>query len=87
MGNMKMKMKGGDASDIIWQGSRMIGTISMTFIIVFGLWALIAMTTGMPSPLEVIGVRRVDNCQAYMNENYVVDCKVASCPAGCVPDK
>lgn len=78
--------KGGNIGEVFWQVSRIIGTVSMMFIVAFGLWSLIALTTGANSPLEMIGVRKVRNCQAFMDENYVVDCDVVSCPAGCVRD-
>jgi len=75
----------GPIKQIFWQGSRLLGVITVVFIVAFGFWALFSLTIpGAASPIEVLGVRPVQNCQAYVNDDYVVDCAVASCPAGCV---
>jgi len=75
----------GPVKEIFWQGSRMIGVITMTFIIAFGIWTFVSLwVKDAKSPFELLGVRPVENCQAYINEDFVVDCSVAQCPRGCV---
>ena len=75
----------GPVKEIFWQGSRMIGVITMTFIIAFGIWTFVSLwVKDAKSPFELLGVRPVENCQAYINDDFVVDCSVAQCPRGCV---
>ena len=75
----------GPVYEIFWQGSRVIGVLTVLFIVCFGIWTFVSLwVTDAKSPFELLGVRPVENCQAYINSDFVVDCSVAQCPEGCV---
>jgi len=75
----------GPVYELFWQGSRAIGVLTVLFIVCFGIWTFVSLwVTDAKSPFELLGVRPVENCQAYINSDFVVDCSVAQCPEGCV---
>jgi len=77
----------GPVYTVFWEGSRVIGVIAVIFVVIFGFWSLIALTIpGARSPIELLGVRPVENCSAFVNSDFVVDCSMPHCPAGCVSD-
>lgn len=93
MGKKGNSMYGGDGApggngpvyELFWQGSRVIGVLTVLFIVCFGIWTFVSLwVTDAKSPFELLGVRPVENCQAYINSDFVVDCAVAQCPEGCV---
>ena len=90
-GAMKKFMYGGADSEcgpvkeVFWQGSRFLGVITTMFVVAFGIWSMVSLLfKNARSPFDLLGVRPVENCQAYINKDFVVDCSVPQCPEGCV---